>query len=141
MIKFIQMMVFGLFFMFQSQMTAYADIVKDGKENYRRFCISCHGVTGGGDGPVAESLIKKPADLTLLTKRNKGEFPSQRVIKTIDGRLMPEAHGNAEMPVWGQWFAILALVEGIPQEDVPAIERKVNQLLEGLVLYLKTLQK
>lgn len=141
MIKLLKMMVFGLFFVTQSIVAAYADDAKQGQENYRRFCISCHGVTGVGDGPVADSLKKKPSDLTLLTKRSKGVFPSQRVIKTIDGRLMPEAHGSAEMPVWGTWFAILALVDGVPQEDVPGIEREVNQRLEGLVLYLKTLQK
>ena len=142
MIKFSKMVILGLLCAItQSPAVAFADDVKQGKENYRRFCTACHGTTGVGDGPVADSLKQKPADLTLLAKRAGGTFPTQKVIKTIDGRLMPDSHGTAEMPVWGQWFAIQALADGVLQENVAGIELEVNRRLEGLVLYLKTLQK
>lgn len=140
--KLVKMVMIGLLFIYTlTPVITYADDTKQGKENFRRFCISCHGVTGVGDGPVADSLKKKPADLTLLAKRSGGVFPTQHVIKTIDGRLMPEAHGNADMPVWGRWFAIQALADGVRQEDVQIIELEVNRRLAGLVSYLKTLQK
>jgi mono/diheme cytochrome c family protein len=32
-----------------------------GKADYQIFCSSCHGPTGGGDGPVAQALDPKPA--------------------------------------------------------------------------------
>jgi mono/diheme cytochrome c family protein len=32
-----------------------------GKADYQIFCASCHGATGGGDGPVAQALNPRPA--------------------------------------------------------------------------------
>jgi mono/diheme cytochrome c family protein len=34
---------------------------KAGKADYQIYCASCHGETGGGDGPVAQALNPKPA--------------------------------------------------------------------------------
>jgi len=39
-----------------------------GKADYQIFCASCHGPTGGGDGPVAQALDPKPA------KHNDGNY-------------------------------------------------------------------
>jgi mono/diheme cytochrome c family protein len=76
-----------------------------GGELYRRYCASCHGVDGHGDGPLAMSLIQKPADLTTLAKRNGGKFDETAVMMTIDGRLLVAQHGPRDMPVWGAIFA------------------------------------
>ena len=76
-----------------------------GREEYRIFCASCHGEAGKGDGPVANSMRKKPADLTQLQKKNNGEFPRETVQKTIDGRTPVSGHGGPDMPVWGEVFA------------------------------------
>lgn len=114
---------------------------KAGSVTYERYCASCHGIMGIGDGPVARSLLIKPADLTQLSAKNGGKFPEQRVIKTIDGRLMPQAHGSSDMPIWGQWFAIQAMAEGVLQEDLAGIEDEVAQRLTGLVEYLKVIQR
>ncbi len=35
-----------------------------GKSIYQKFCATCHGVHGKGDGVAAENLSKKPADFT-----------------------------------------------------------------------------
>ena len=35
--------------------------VELGKVDYQTLCASCHGPTGGGDGPVAQALDPKPA--------------------------------------------------------------------------------
>ena len=37
----------------------------DGKEVYKKYCVSCHGEEGRGDGPVAEFVFPKPRDFTL----------------------------------------------------------------------------
>lgn len=36
------------------------DSLAKGKEVYEKFCQSCHGPGGGGDGPLAQMLDEKP---------------------------------------------------------------------------------
>jgi mono/diheme cytochrome c family protein len=75
-----------------------------GRAYYLRYCASCHGVEGKGDGTVSRSLKVKPANLTQLKKRNNGVFPLDKVIATIDGKTRIGAHGESKMPVWGEIF-------------------------------------
>lgn len=75
-----------------------------GKFEYESNCASCHGHTGKGDGPMAQTLLSKPTDLTTLSKRNGGVFPAQQVYEIIDGRKEIKAHGPRTMPVWGNEF-------------------------------------
>jgi mono/diheme cytochrome c family protein len=77
---------------------------EQGRAYYLRYCGSCHGVEGKGDGTVSRSLKLKPADLTQLQKRNKGVFPLEKVMATIDGKTRIDAHGESKMPVWGEIF-------------------------------------
>jgi mono/diheme cytochrome c family protein len=71
------------------------------KDEFTQSCAPCHGVTGRGDGPVAKSLAKAPADLTKLSQKNGGVFPFSSLYDVIDGRTQVLAHGPREMPVWG----------------------------------------
>ena len=73
----------------------------DGAKVYAAYCASCHGLKGLGDGPVAASLKIPTPDLTTLTRRNQGQFPSSRVAESIKGETSTQAHGSADMPVWG----------------------------------------
>jgi len=75
-----------------------------GEAEYLNSCAVCHGVEGKGDGPLGEMLVKRPADLTSISRRNGGRFPYARVIAVIDGRYDVPGHGNREMPVWGRQF-------------------------------------
>jgi mono/diheme cytochrome c family protein len=75
-----------------------------GKVIYERYCASCHGLSGRGDGPVAPDLRVTPADLTRLAAKAGGRFPFEDVRRTIDGRNTPRAHGSSDMPVWGEVF-------------------------------------
>lgn len=75
-----------------------------GKELFAEYCASCHGVSGKGDGPAASALKIPPADLTSLAKRNKGQFPSFRVMQAIKAGPSVPAHGSKIMPVWGPIF-------------------------------------
>lgn len=79
-------------------------LVTSGKLEYRRYCASCHGMSGKGDGPVAAALTKKPSDLTTLAKGNGGKFPSEMVRETVEGTKVVTAHGTREMPIWGRVF-------------------------------------
>jgi len=71
------------------------------QEMYLRYCASCHGKDGKGDGPAAAAFTPKPTDLTMLAKSNGGEFPALKVAASIEGLTMNKAHGSAAMPVWG----------------------------------------
>jgi mono/diheme cytochrome c family protein len=75
-----------------------------GEAEYLNSCAVCHGVEGKGDGPLGEMLVKRPADLTSISRRNGGRFPYARVIAVIDGRYDVSGHGNRDMPVWGRQF-------------------------------------
>jgi len=76
----------------------------NGKQMYLQYCSSCHGRTGMGDGPVSEDLKAKIPDLTILAQKNRGIYPLDDVMATIDGRRLVRAHGDREMPVWGEIF-------------------------------------
>jgi mono/diheme cytochrome c family protein len=75
-----------------------------GKNEFLQSCASCHGASGKGDGPVANSLSPRPADLTKLSEANNGVFPVLRVHEVIDGRIERLVHGSREMPVWGERY-------------------------------------
>jgi hypothetical protein len=42
----------------------------------------------------------KPANLTQIAKKNA--FPALRTMEIIDGRKTVRAHGDPDMPVWGE---------------------------------------
>jgi mono/diheme cytochrome c family protein len=79
-------------------------VAVEGRDLFVRYCASCHGVSGTGDGPAAEALQPTPADLTLLRERYGEPHPLRTVIAAIDGRRPVRAHGESAMPVWGQIF-------------------------------------
>jgi mono/diheme cytochrome c family protein len=76
----------------------------DGRELYVRYCASCHGTGGRGDGPASKAFRRRPSDLTRLRERYKGQYPVREVMAAIDGRSPVRAHGDSAMPVWGVVF-------------------------------------
>jgi hypothetical protein len=111
---------------------ARAEQAFSGSADYQVFCSSCHGTAAKGDGVIAKSLPKRPADLTQLTLRNKGVFPDEKVARTIDGRDSLSAHGNSDMPAWGDVFAKSQESQG---------GDKATARIAELVDYLKSLQE
>lgn len=72
---------------------------------FRQNCVTCHGRTGAGDGPMADKLPVRPANLRGLSAANGGVFPAERVMATIYGysgknyrALMPEFGPVLESP-------------------------------------------
>jgi mono/diheme cytochrome c family protein len=106
----------------------------NGRELYLRFCASCHGVEGRGDGPLAASLTKPPTDLTKLAARNGGRYDERAVMAAIDGRRQVAAHGTRDMPVWGAIFE-----EEGRGEPYPAYHALLQSRL--LLDYLGTIQE
>ena len=102
-----------------------------GGEVFRTYCATCHGPLGRGDGPLASSMRRKPADLTEIAKRNGGEYPSEIVYRTIDGRTPVRGHGGPDMPVWGDAFA---------RSRDGGDEVAVKERIDSLVNFIRTLQ-
>ena len=79
-----------------------------GKVEYEGKCATCHGLTGKGDGPTAQFLTRKPADLTALAKNNNGIIPMAKMYEIISGDTEVAGHGTREMPVWGKEYQMQA---------------------------------
>ena len=76
-----------------------------GPDLYRAHCAACHGADGKGGGSAAQALKVKPADLTILSNSNGGNFPAARIGKIISGDdPLLSSHGSREMPIWGPIF-------------------------------------
>ena len=105
-----------------------------GAQLFRRYCASCHGKNGEGDGPVAPFFKLLPPDLTLISRRSGGTFPADRVRRIIDGRESTPPHGAREMPVWGLEFQMISTQ---PAEARAAAETSIARLVE----FVQTIQK
>ena len=55
-----------------------------GSDLFKTYCVSCHGASAHGDGPLAAYMKKPPPDLTQFAARNGGVFPSALVASIID---------------------------------------------------------
>jgi mono/diheme cytochrome c family protein len=95
---------------------------------FRTYCAACHGSSARGDGPLADSMRKRPANLTEIAKRKKGAFQSEELMR---GRQPVKGHGGPDMPVWGDVFA--RSVDG----GDPAI---VQARIKAIVAYLESIQ-
>ena len=105
-----------------------------GEALYRRYCASCHGPGGHGDGPVAQTLKRAPSDLTQLAKHDGGTLDEPKLISFIDGRRWVREHGSREMPVWGAVF---------DEELKDQLYREYTGLLQSRVLvdYIRSIQE
>jgi len=72
-----------------------------GKQMYTNYCAPCHGTDGRGNGPAAAALKTQPTDLTVLAKNNHGKYPDTHVAAILQFGSEVQAHGSAQMPVWG----------------------------------------
>lgn len=98
---------------------------------FRTYCAACHGTSAKGDGPLAESMRRRPANLTEIGKRNQGVFSADQVFKTIDGRTPVKGHGGPDMPVWGDVFS-----KSSDGGDPAVVEARIK----ALVAYLESIQ-
>ena len=101
---------------------------------FQRYCASCHGPGGRGDGPSAPALRTPPADLTEIAKRRAGQFPAGEIARFIDGRFELPAHGSREMPIWGERF-------GADAPDPGVGESIARGNIAALVEFLKSIQR
>lgn len=122
--------------------------VSQGQQLYTKYCASCHGPAGKGDGPQASSTTPKASDLTQIAKRNGGKFPFYETMLVIEGRSptaqdedtslpgIPQAHGSAKMPVWGEVFSREELSQGSSLDLQLQTTGKIMMITE----YLQSIQ-
>jgi mono/diheme cytochrome c family protein len=75
-----------------------------GRDIYMDRCSACHGEDGRGQGPAVAALKIASGDLTLLSKKNGGIFPVERVKNIVGEWVAITAHGSRETPIWGAIF-------------------------------------
>jgi mono/diheme cytochrome c family protein len=119
--------------------SAHAEGIDLGQREYNAHCAFCHGLEGKGDGPSANMLRTKVADLTVLQKNNKDIFPFKRTYEVIDGREAVAAHGSRDMPVWGDVYSREAADWNLP----PGISQEafIRARILSLVEYISRLQQ
>lgn len=101
----------------------------NGADIFRDYCAACHGLDGRGNGPVAPALRFKVPDLTQISKRAGGKFPSARIRAVIEGTETVSGHGSREMPIWGPVFHQIAA-----DQDLGAVRTN------NVTSYIETMQ-
>jgi mono/diheme cytochrome c family protein len=105
-----------------------------GAKLYDRFCASCHGEKGRGDGVVAASFNIEVPDLTRIARRQGGTYPDEQIRRIIDGRQPLRPHGTREMPIWGYEFYA-------QNESKPDAQKEVAEMVQRLADYVRSLQR
>ncbi|WP_425092062.1 c-type cytochrome [Tropicimonas sp. S265A] len=107
-----------------------------GRQVFRDYCVTCHGMEGRGDGPMTQVLTIQPPDITRLSADNDGVFPISRVVAQIDGRVPVLGHGGP-MPIFGPVFEGQA--GALDSETGTPI--LTSETMVEVVEYLKSLQR
>jgi hypothetical protein len=71
-----------------------------GRREFLENCAVCHGADGKGTSPSDTTLRTKPADLTVLAKKNHGIFSPDTVYKLIEDGTAGRGHLSGDMPLW-----------------------------------------
>src|SRR6266581_725580 len=90
--------------------------VREGEGRYATTCASCHGATGGGDGPLAATLsVRPPAlrDLAVQGRFTDGEL-EQLILQGRPGTAMP---GFARTLDPGDAARIVAFLRVLPTAE------------------------
>jgi mono/diheme cytochrome c family protein len=108
----------------------------DGKALFMQNCAVCHGADARGDGPMARTMRKPPADLTLITVRHGDRFPRAKVMSIIDGYARSSKMDGPNMPEFGE------LLKGdlVPFDSGDGKPTPTPRKLVALLEYLESVQ-
>lgn len=100
----------------------------NGVDLFKEYCAVCHGNDAKGDGPAADALKKRPADLTQLARKNGGNFPELHVMNFIKGQDVVAAHGSRDMPIWGSIFSQMSSNPDLVQVRTYALLKYIEEM-------------
>jgi len=109
-----------------------------GRITFELSCTVCHGADAKGEGPASAQLTVPAPDLTQLSVRNGGTFPTERVTEIIYGGQAVATHGG-QMPAWGLIFLrdFEEFNRDTPLDDQALVRRRIGDL----VAYLQSIQE
>ena len=74
---------------YNNPISANMHSVKQGEQIFQKNCISCHGKSARGDGPLAKTLTPKPSNLRMMSGMHAdGDFAWKI------------SNGRGAMPAW-----------------------------------------
>jgi mono/diheme cytochrome c family protein len=90
------------------------ELVAKGQASFAKYCASCHGPKGEGDGPAARALKPKPRNLVTEPLKN-GTTPAG-VFETLNGgvkgtAMVPFKHLSEE-DRWALSYYVMSLRDG-----------------------------
>jgi mono/diheme cytochrome c family protein len=114
------------------------DAVDAGRQQFEDKCAVCHGISGTGDGVLAQDMTPKPADLTQISKRYNGTFPTSEVFAKIWGRddEIISTHAMSEMPAF-----YVAPFLGQDEEFENSAGRLSPAQIRNIISFLVTMQE
>jgi mono/diheme cytochrome c family protein len=104
-----------------------ANFVPTGKAMFKQYCAACHGLDAKGHGPARSALKVPAADLTTLTKRHGGEFPTDLVTNVLRFGPGVAAHGSSDMPTWGGVFQYM------DNYNQAVVQKRIKNLCDYLI--------
>ena len=109
--------------------------VTTARSDYKELCVECHGTTGKGDGPLAQGMDPRPADITQVAAMNGGVFPKNRVMSHIYG--FTPGRSESPMPQFGD------LLNGrtVMYDSGDGIETPTPWRLVALMEYVEGMQE
>ena len=131
--------LFALYFITASPLifSNQDDPLVAGSETFKLKCASCHGEDAKGKKAKNIDISVNAPDLTMISKRNNGQFPVSRIYAIIDGREVLQEHGTRTMPTWGDLFLTDTIWDGCSQVEEQIVRARILEL----ILYLDHIQQ
>ncbi len=105
-----------------------------GRALFTDNCAVCHGRKADGNGPLADKLEIRPANLSELALNNGGVFPADDTIAKVHG--YSNSDHFADMPEFGSVFT----GPEVMWETADGARIPTTQNMVSLVRYLESLQ-
>ncbi len=90
------------------------ELVAKGQTSFAKFCVTCHGPKGEGDGPAAKALKPKPRN--LVTEPLKNGSTAAGVFETLStgvkGTAMVPFKQLSEDDRWAIAYFVMSLRDG-----------------------------
>jgi cytochrome c oxidase cbb3-type subunit 3 len=88
---------------------------KAGEAIYKQHCLRCHGAKLDGNGPEAQDLIVRPADLSSTRSRTKADW--ELLVALTNGVLFTPMHSYRGKLTDEQMLDVLSYIRSVAPFD------------------------